>query len=354
MATEPKIVVIEDAVSVQNNNPGMAGSIAVIGAFDSEVTDLTVCTTATAAHTIFGTTGTAGEFKGTDTIDYLFIGASELLVANITTWSDDEPPEAQTTLTNDKLNAALAKLKDEEFDILFIAEELADASQTIVTTWLENEFKGKLAHGQVAQLSKSTAADYAASVATFSKNVFWINTQVFNYYGTELDLNRSTAVMAGLIAGLDVNKSLTAKIIPGINGVNPEYTFESGDIGAKLMELNVPVIKPRNRRLNKYICINSKLPNELDLYINRTRDYILNRVAVETYLGDPSNERTVEGITTIMETIREECVNTLNLLEDIIYHVNKVSAECVDIVIDKMVFNGVITEIDIHYSIEVQ
>ena len=354
MATEPKIEVIEDAVSIQQANPGMAASIAIIGAFDSEVTDLTVCTTASVAHNIFGTMGTPGDFKGTDDIDYLFLGASELLVANITTWSDDETPVAQTTLTNEKLNAALANLKGEEFDMLFIAEELADASQTIVSSWLDTEFKGKLAHGQVAQLSKSTAADYATSAATFGKNIYYINTQTFDYYGTTLDLNRSTAIMAGLIAGLDVNRSLTAKIIPNVTAVSPEYTFESGDIGSKLLELNIPVIKPRNRRLNKYICVNSKLPNNLDLYINRTRDYVLNRIAVETYLGEPSSERTLEGITTVVENIREECVNTLGLLEDIIYHVNKVSAECVDIVIDKMVFNGVITEIDIHYSIEVQ
>ena len=354
MATEPKIQVIEDNVTVYDNNPGMASSIAVIGAFDSEVTDLTVCTTATSAHAIFGTTGTAGDFKGTDAIDYLFYGASDLLVANITTWSDDETPVAQTTITNEKLTAALAKLHNEEFDILFIADELADASQTIVTTWLASEFRDKFPHGQVAQLSKATTSAYETSVATFAKNVYYINTQVLSLNGTAVDLNRSTAYLAGLIASMDVNKSLTAKTIPNVTGVNPEYTFESGDIGAKLMELNVPIIKPRNRRLNNYICVNSLLPDGLDLYINRTRDYVIRRIAVETYLGDPSNENTVEGITTVIESIIETCVNELKLLEGIEYHVTKTSATCVDVVIDKMIFGGVITEINIHYSIEVQ
>jgi hypothetical protein len=354
MATEPTITVIEDTIAVYDNNPGMASSVAVIGAFDSEVTDLTVCTTAASAHSIFGTTGTAGDFKGTDAIDFLFTGASDLLVANITTWSDDETPVAQTTLTNDKLNAALAKLHHEEFDILFIAEELADASQTIVTTWLANEFKDKFPHGQVAQLSKGTTSAYATSIATFAKNVYYINTQVLSINGTALDLNRSTAYMAGLIASMDVNKSLTAKTIRNVTAISPEYTFQSGDIGAKLMELNVPIIKPRNRRLNNYICVNSLLPDGLDLYINRTRDYVIKRIAVETYLGEQSNENTIEGITTVVENIIETCVNELHLLEGIEYHVTKTSTTTVDIVIDKLIFAGVITDINTHYSIEVQ
>ena len=351
MATDPKIEVTEQNVTVYDNNPGMASTIAVIGAFDSEVTDLTVVTTASAAHTIFGTTGTAGSFKGTDAIDYLFIGASDLLVCNITTWSGST---AATTLTNEKLNAALAKLHNEEFDILFVADELSDAAQTIVTTWLAAEFKDKYPHGQVAQLSKGTAAAYTTSVATYGKNVYYINTQVLSINGTALDLNRSTAYMAGLIASMDVNRSLTAKQIPNVTAISPEYTFESGDIGAKLMELNVPIIKPRNRRLNNYVCVNSLLPDGLDLYVNRTRDYVIKRIAVETYLGEPSTTATVGGITSVVEGVVETCVNELKLLEGIEYHVVKQSATCVDIIIDKMIFAGIITEIDIHYSIEVQ
>ena len=99
MATEPDINVIEDAVTVYDNNPGQASTIAVIGAFDSTITALTNVTSARAAHAAFGTTGTAGTFKGTDVIDFLFIGASNLLIANITTWSEDSTPVASTTMT---------------------------------------------------------------------------------------------------------------------------------------------------------------------------------------------------------------------------------------------------------------
>lgn len=354
MATEPKIEVIQDTVIRVEEYTGMAGAIAVIGAFDSEVTDLTVCNNARVAHQIFGTTSTVGAFKGTDAIDYLFYGASQLLVCNITTWSDDDTPVPTTTITNTNLATALAKLKNEEFDILFIADELSDAAQTIVTTWLADEFKDKYPHGQVAQLQKSTAAAYATSVATFGDNVYYINTQQITYLGTTLSLNQSTAFMAGVIASMDVNKSLTAKTVPNVTGVTPEYTFESGDIGAKLMELNVPIIKPRNRRNNNYVCVNSELPNELDLYINRTRDYVINRISVETQLGEPSNDATIDGIQNIVEGVKHHCIDELQLLEDIVYHIEKVSPSEIDVIIEKMVFNGIITDIKIHYSIEVQ
>ena len=168
MATEPKIVVTEQSVSASNTTDIGDGIVAIIGAFDSEVSALTYCNNAREAHTIFGTTGTAGSFKGTDTIDYVFTGASGVLIANITTWSSDT---ASTTLTNEKLAAALALLHNERFDILLIADELSDTQQTTVTAWLDVEFQAKYCHGQVAQLGKSTAADYTTSVSKFNNNL---------------------------------------------------------------------------------------------------------------------------------------------------------------------------------------
>ena len=354
MATRPDIDVIEDAVTINDTVPGMASRIAVIGAFDSEVTDVTVCTSKESAHSIFGTTGTIGEFKGTDDIDLLFMGATELLIVNITTWSDDDTPVASTTITTEKLTAALAKLHNEVFDMLFIADELADASQTIVTTWLNSEFGNKFCHGQVAQLSKSSAAAYTTSVATFGKQTYYINTQQLNVNGTLLNLNMSTAYMAGLIAGREVNRSLTAKVLPDVSAVSPEYTFESGDIGAKLLELNVPIAEIRNRRLKEVICVNSMLPDNLDMAINRTRDYVINTLQAEILLGESNSDLNIDTARLLVERVRDECVDTLHLLKDIEYHIEKVSTTEIDIVLDKLVFDGIITKVKIHYAIEVQ
>lgn len=354
MATYPKIEVIEEAVTINDSVPGMASSIAVIGAFDSTINDVTSVQSVSQAHQLFGTTETVDDFKGTDTIDYLFIGASDLLIANITTWTDDDPSEPETTLTNAKLADALSKLKDEEFNGLIIAEDLTDEAQTMVTSWLATEFKGKFPHGQTLSFNRQTAQAYATSVATLGNNVYYPNTQRIEWYGTLLSQTQSTALMAGLIASRDINSSLTAKILDGVTGVSPEYSTEEGEIGAKLLELNIPFIDSRNKRLNKYMVVNSKLPNGLDLSINRSRDYILSRLQVETQLGNKNNDLTMETLTTIVENVREEAINTLQLCKDIKYHIERVSSECVDIVIDKIIFDGIITDIKIHYSVEVQ
>ena len=354
MAKETEINVYEIATTVVNSIPGMASSIAVIGAFNSEITDITNVSGARIAHSLFGTSTTFGTFKGTDTIDYLFLGASNLLVANITTWTGDETPVAETTLTNEKLTEALAKLKGETFDVLLIAEELSDSAQSIVTTWLNEEYKTKNPHGQIASLNRANASAYATSVQTFNKNVYYINTQTFTVNGETLDLNRSTAYMCGIIAGMSVSRSLTSKIIPNITGVSPEYTTENGDIGAILLNLNIPFIKCKNRDNNEYICVNSMLPNGLDIYINRVRDYVLKTIAIETYLGEQSSDATVEGIDNILETVRRICVEELHLLKDIIYTVEKVSSDCIEIYIDSMKFDGIITKINVYYTIEVE
>ena len=355
MATEPKVVVRQQAVTTQNESvPGQAGRIAVIGAFDSEVTTLTAVNNSRSAHTIFGTMTTEGNFKGTDAIDNLFYGASELLVVNITTWSDATPPVASTTITAEKLAAALAKLENEEFDMLFIADDLSDSLQTTVTTWLDAEFQKKYCHGQVVQMSRANASAYTTSVATVNDNVYYINTQQLNINGTLQSLNRSTAYICGIIAGMDVNRSLTAKVIPNVSAVSPEYLTASGELGATLLSLNIPFLACRNRNNNVYYCVNSQLPDGLDLYINRVRDYVIKRSAGETFVGEVNNDVTREVIRNSVDSVIHECVDLLGLLDSIEYTVEEASSTCVNVIIEKMVFDGVITEIDIYYSIEVQ
>ena len=355
MATEPQINVMQQSVTVANDDvPSQASRIAIIGAFDSEITAVTSVNNTRTAHTLFGTMVTEDDFKGTDAIDNLFYGASELLVVNITTWSDDETPVASTTITAEKLAAALAKLENEEFDMLFVADDLSDSLQTTVTAWLDAEFKKKYCHGQIVQMSRANAAAYVTSVATVNDNVYFINTQQLTYNGELLSLNRSTAFIAGLIASMDVNKSLTAKTIPNVSGVSPEYLTAAGELGAKLLELNIPFLKCRNRNNNIHYCVNSELPDGYDLYINRVRDYVINRIRVEAYFGEINNETTHEGIQSIVDDVKYQCVDVLELLKDIVYTVSEVSAKRVKVDLEQLVFDDVITNIDITYSIKVE
>ena len=60
MATEPRIIVKEEKVTISENevsNVMKSSDYAIIGAFDSEITDLTLVRNAREAHQLFGTTG---------------------------------------------------------------------------------------------------------------------------------------------------------------------------------------------------------------------------------------------------------------------------------------------------------
>ena len=359
MSVEPRITVSKRASEKVNVNPNYAGDIAIIGAFDSEITDLTVCSNVTEAKTKFGIMGTEGNFKGTDAIPLLFNGASSLLVTNITTWTDDTTPVAETTLTDAKLTAALNKLHHIDFDILFIAEELSDSQQEIVTAWLDAEFEAKYPHGQVAQLTKSTAAAYETSVGKFSDKVFYINSQTYGFNGEALSLNRSTALIAGFIAGTQTNTSLTNKEITGITSVSPEYSTAAGELGAALLSLNIPFLKRRfisSKKANSFYCVNSALPDGFDIYVYRVRDQILKDIQAETILGQQTGPVTENGVVTLMEGLKQRYVQDYGKVNDIKYHIedDPDNTQCINIVIDEIVFNDIITLVNIFYNIRIE
>lgn len=359
MAIEPRKTVTRRVSEQINVNPNYAGDFAVIGAFDSEITDLTLCSNVTEAKTKFGVMETEGNFKGTDAIPFLFIGASSLLVANITTWTDDETPVAETTLTDAKLTAALNKLHHVDFDILFIAEELTDSQQEIVTAWLDAEFDAQYPHEQISELSKSTAAAYETSIGKFSDKVIYMNTQCFGFNGEILSLNRSTALIAGFIAGTQTNLSLTNREIPGITSVSPEYSTATGELGALLLSLNVPFLKRRfvsSKKTNVFYCVNSALPDGFDIYVYRVRDQILKDIQADVILGQQNGVATENGVVTLMEGLKQKYVQDSGKVNDIKYHIERDpdNTQCINIVIDEIVFNDIITLVNIFYNIRIE
>lgn len=359
MAIEPRITVQKRTSERININPNYAGDIAIIGAFNSEITDLTICSTETEAKAKFGIMGTEGNFKGTDAIPLLFSGASSLFVVNITTWTDDDTPVAETTLTDAKLTAALNKLHHIDFDILFIAEELSDSQQEVVTAWLDAEFEDKFPHGQVAELTKGNAAAYETSISKFNDKLFYINTQCYGFNGETLSLNRSAALATGFIAGTPTNVSLTNKEFPGVTSVTPEYSTAVGDIGAALLNLSIPFLKRRfisSTRANVFYCVNSALPDGFDIYIYRVRDQIIKDIQAEIILGQQNNELTENGVVTLMEGLIQRYVNDYGRVNDIKYHIekDKKNTQCINIVLDEIVFNDIITLVNIFYSITIE
>ena len=56
----------------------------------------------------------------------------------------------------------------------------------------------------------------------------------------------------------------------------------------------------------------------------------------------------------IVEAVRKECVDDLKLCKDIQYSISKIDSTTVEIVLTKLVFDGIITKVKVKYSIEVQ
>ena len=70
-------------------------------------------------------------------------------------------------------------------------------------------------------------------------------------------------------------------------------------------------------------------------------------------LGNKGKEKTLTAIKSILAEVKKECVDTLELLEDIQYTVEKTSNKCVDVFIEDLVFAGIITHINVHIKLKV-
>ena len=76
-------------------------------------------------------------------------------------------------------------------------------------------------------------------------------------------------------------------------------------------------------------------------------------MSLHDFLGERNNDVTLNEIKHEVMRVKTECVN-LGLLKDIVYDVEKKDANTVDIHIQKLLFDGIITEIDVYVTVEVE
>lgn len=349
MAAELPEINVALKTNAKTANPGMASKIAVVGAFDTLETDPIYCEDLTDAYTKLGTDGTT--YKGCSCLDKLFVGASDLIAVNITTESSGT---RSTTLTSTNLTDALAKIKGEDFDLLFVAENLEDTAIAIVKTFLDDIFEIKFPAGFVVGLSRSSTSAYTTTAAAVGDHCYGIVTQQLTVNGSELTIVDSGALYCGLIAGMNVGQSMTMKTVEGVTKVNPALTFETGDAGLLLMKAGITTLKCQDRVNDTYVVVNSEQPNGYDLYINRVRDYVVKQFALHQFLGERNREATLSEIEQEIDRVKNTCVNKLDLLKDIEFTVSKKNAKCVDINITKLLFEGIITKINVYITVEVE
>ena len=164
----------------------------------------------------------------------------------------------------------------------------------------------------------------------------------------------SAAYYAGLIAGMSVGDTMTMKTLPGVTCCYPELGFDTGGAGKALLEAGITTVKPVDRNNGRCVVVNSEQPNSLDLYVNRVRDYVVKEMSLHQFLGERNNETTLNEIKHEVDRVKTECVKNLNLLKDIEFNVEKIDARSVEINISRLVFDGLITDMDVYLTVEVE
>lgn len=329
--------------------PGMAGRIAVIGAFDSTETEPLFIENLDDAYEQLGTDKTT--YKGVAVLDKLFYGADGIIAVNVTEKSGST---VTTDITTTNLTAALAKIKKERFDMLFVADVLTDTFLPIITTFTDERYLNKLPIGYIGCVTGADASAYTATAALNSDACYGLLTQSFSINDNTLTMLESAAYYCGVVASTNIGASMTAKQVPDVTALGTTYTFETGDLGKTLVGLGYTVLNCYDRENRIYEVVNSEQFNGYDLYINRVRDYVIREFALHDFLGERNRTATYSEIQQEIDRVKNRCVKSLDLLADIEYHLVKKSTKCVDINITKLLFDDIITEIDVYITIEVQ
>ena len=323
------------------SKPGVAGKIAVVGSFDTESTSPAYYNNLTDAQEALGTDTT---LNGCKCLPKLFYGASGIVAIN----TGSEP------LTTETLSSALAKIKHEDFDLLFVAEEMTDAFIPIVATFLAEIYEFKNPASYVLALNRANKEAYEATKELLGNFIIGTVSQQFIINNETYDLIESAAYYTGMIAGSNVANSMTRKNVPDMTGLVNEYTYETGDLGLWLVENGFTCFECINREEDVYQVVNSEQPNGYDLYMIRAENYIIKLFNLIRFLGEKTKPKTIDEVTQEIDRIRDYCINSLDLVNDITYTIRKAGAECVEIKLDSIKFPGVITKINMLIRVEVE
>lgn len=358
MAIIPKITVTQ-VDNVPKGQPGIAGKVALVAEF-SKTLSQPVSVKGYPNAIAEATTGpvTASSPVGDQCLEPLFRGgATDVILVDISPSTSGSPTGAEIVTAATNL--------EENYDILLTPYVLSDTHLGSIKSYIDDRFSNSHPVGLISPVTRSGAADYVTTANIFADGgTFGLITQQYTVNNTLLSIAQTTAYYAGLIAERKVDASFTMKTLEGVEGVSEELTFaQSSDLGYKLVEAGYPVAKCLNRAEKNFVIVNSRLPHvvtatdgasvHLDLYMERTINYIINLFNLEDFLGEKNNAITLDAIEQRLARVKHECIDTLGLVEDIKYSVEKVNRDCVRANIEEIVFDGVVTEIDANVTYDV-
>ena len=358
MAIIPNINVTQ-VDNVPPGSPGVAGKVAVVAEFSKTLTTpISVKSYPEAVKAVTSAQVTTDSPVGDKILNPLFRGgATEVILKDIAPTSTGNPTGAEIV--------AAATSLEENYDILFIPYDLTDANLTAVKSYINDRFTNSHPVGLVAPCSRESTSDHQTTANIFNDGgLFGLITQQFTVNDTVLSIAESAAYYVGLLTERKVDTSFTMKTLKDVEGVTPELTFAEGDDGYKLVEYGYPIAKCLNRADKNFVIVNSRLPHTItasdgtvihvDLYMERTINYIINLFQLEDFLGERNNNVSLEAIEQRLARIRHDCVDTLGLVQDIRYSVEKVDRDSVRTNIEEIIFDGVITQINVNVTYDVQ
>lgn len=384
MGVIPKIQVYNKVIPPQPD-PNLAGRVCLIGAFENEFTTPQVVTSLTEAYQKLGTdTSFEGVnllpilFNGTKNKDVKVQGVTSILAVNITTWTGEgQQRTADKSITPEKLTDAISKISREKFDILLVAGVLTTGNNAtsflkMITTFAEDRYLNKMPIGYIGAVDKSNIVDYVGNplenppVAGLVEEINdWcygiIPNQTLEIDNVSYSLIETCAYYTALVCSTRVGNSLTQKDLNKITGLGTEFTFEDVALdeafnkqGKRLVNAGFVVFDCYDRENQKFVIVNSEQPNGYDLYINRVRDYVVREFALRQFLGEKNRPVTLMELSQEITRVKNRCVTLLDFLEDIEYNVEKVNSHCVNVIISRLLFAGIITEINVYITIEVE
>lgn len=358
MAIIPKLTVTQ-VDNVPKGSPGIAGKVAIVAEFSktlSQPVSVKGYPDAIAEATTGPVTGSSP--VGDQVLEPLFRGgATDVIIVDINPSTEGSPTGAEIVTAATSL--------EENYDILLIPYVLTDTNLENIKSYIDDRFESSHPVGLIAPVTRSAADDYVTTAAIFADGgCFGLICQQFTVNNTELSVAQSAAYYCGLVCERRVDASFTMKTLDGVEAVNAEMTFaQSSDMGYKLVEAGFPVAKCLNRAEKTFVIVNSRLPHvvtatdgtqlHLDLYMERTINYIINLFNLEDFFGEKNNDITLDAIEQRLARVKHECIDTLGLVEDIKYSVEKVNRDRVRANIEEIVFDGVVTEIDANVTYDV-
>lgn len=427
------------------NTDGEAGRVAYIGSFPSDDTDVHEFTSLNSLREFYGIekgTYKETEFEGGRDSRRLFMegfsgyrGVSSLITVNIcegvdfsklnensftietsegqSTQKDDEKPDPGMLMTYDRLKTALAKLADDDFDILFIGNDLHEALvtegnnkkdlgdvYTLILNFLNNTFSTKRPAYLIGAVTTKDAAGQPSGLKSEEINILGteesgtiktygakqiceiftlnadgqlknINDDTYsdanelavgalfynsgNINGEDVGPIEFAAHMCGWIATLPVSQDLTYLTIPGVRGITEELYLGKDDAGKYLNEYGINIVKPKSRKDKTFYVNNSVTPTGWHLNHIRAVSYLLKRYSFEAGLGINNLATQLETFKANLNTVTKDVMNKVDIITDVTFDDEIVIVDPMHIALAVNIeLAGVVTRIDIGVNMALQ